>query len=325
MGFPATVVLGASGRIGSVLRHCWPQLPAVGGADSDRPVTWQLRRPAPRLCANEKQVLLDPLADPDGLCDLLQDAEVVLCLAGSIPARGGALADNCRLARATIKAAATVAAHTGRPAARVLLASSAAVYGAQSGRLREDSPCQPSHAYGQAKIDMEEQAQVLGQDLGVPVCALRIGNIAGLDAILGGWQPGFCLDQLADGRSPRRSYIGVQHLAQLLAALVTTADLPARLNLAQPEPVEMAALLRAAKRNFSWRPASDAVIPEVDLDLSTLRQHLAHHPDAATLLRPACPAEMVAQWALIEPVIAAKQPAPTHPKAPLYPKETPRS
>lgn len=323
MGFPATVVLGASGRIGSLLRHCWPQFPAVGGTSSDMPVTWQLRRPVPRLCANEKQVLLDPLADPDGLCDLLQDAEVVLCLAGSIPGRSGALADNCRLACATIKAAATVAARTGkrtgRSAARVLLASSAAVYGAQSGRLREDSPCLANQAYGRAKTDMEEQALGLGQALGVPVCALRIGNIAGLDAILGGWRAGFCLDQLADGRSPRRSYIGVQHLAQLLAALVATPGLPARLNLAQPEPVEMAALLRAAKRDFSWRPASDAVIAKVDLDLSALRRHLAQHPDADALLRPAEPAELVAQWASLEPHMTQILPPPKQPK------ETPRT
>lgn len=306
MGFPVTVVLGASGRIGSLLRHCWPQ--ALPDAALTR---WQMRRPTAALSRQEiqeRQVYLDPLADPAALQALLRGADVVLCLAGRIPGRprwDGAetdLADNWHLGVAVVQAAAAAAAQDGVQPARVLLASSAAVYGAQSGLLREDTPLQPATPYGTAKVEMEQRSLALGAALGVPVTALRIGNIAGLDAILGGWRSGFTLDQFRDGRSPRRSYIGVRTLARVLAALVVQPDLPTVLNLAQPGPVEMAALLRAAGRDFTWRAASESAIAEVDLDLAELRRCLWE--EAAGLLPPANPDRMVAEWAASESAIA---------------------
>ncbi|MEP2718083.1 NAD(P)-dependent oxidoreductase [Pseudophaeobacter sp.] len=316
MGFPVTVVLGASGRIGTLLRHCWPQLyssPEIASA-----LRWQSRRPLPPsllpVTTAEHIALLDPLTDPKGLAALISGADQVLCLAGAIPGRGGDLADNARLACATVQAAARAAETSGRPAPRVLLSSSAAIYGNQPGVLAEDCAPNPANAYGQAKLEMEQQAQALGAELGVPVTALRIGNIAGLDAILGGWQPGFCLDQFADGRSPRRSYIGPRSLAEILARLLCTPDLPAALNLAQPGLVEMADLLRAAALPFDRCPAPATAIAEVALDLQLLMRILGQIPQADA-------AQMQAEWSMIEPVFAKK---PAGPKDPIQSKE-PRS
>lgn len=316
MGFPVTVVLGASGRIGTVLRHCWPQsapasqIPAPIPAQIPPRICWQSRRPLQALSRSQpapaQTCLLDPLAEPQRLTQLLGGTERVLCLAGSIPGRSADLQDNSRLACAAVQAAARAAELSGGAAARVLLTSSAAVYGNQPGLLSEDSPLTPANAYGAAKVEMERRARDLGQQLGVPVTALRIGNIAGLDAILGGWQPGFCLDQFADGRSPRRSYIGPQTLARILAALVAAPALPAALNLAQPGPLEMAALLRAADLPFAWRPAPPAAIAEVELDLRRLQQLLPTAAPNAPLLPPADAPQMLAEWANIEPVLTGQ-------------------
>lgn len=289
--FPSTLVLGASGRIGRVLRRTWPDL--LPGAAR---VLWQARRPQPDVLPAEDWVILDPLAAPGLLAETMRGAEAVLCLAGSVPGRGTDLEDNARLALAAIEAAASAG---GEPA-RVFLTSSAPVYGdlaAEGGLLREDAAVAPTSPYGRAKLEMEQQALARAKGLGVPVCILRIGNIAGLDAILGGWRPGFTLDRFADGHSPRRSYIGVQSLAHVLAALLICEEMPAILNIAQPEPVEMAALLQAAGRSFATRPAPASAIPEVALDLDLLRRTLGSEamPDPAD---PACLAE---EWALLEP------------------------
>ena len=294
MGKPAAVVLGATGRIGRLLQLCPPEGMALRlqarraqAGPGDRAADWHV---------------LDPLADPDALARLAAGADSILCLAGPVPGRGpgngaGEMQDHIRLGEAAVRAGAAAGA-------RVLLASSAAVYGAGSGLLDEDAPLRPANAYGAAKAGMEAAAAALGAELGVPVCALRIGNIAGFDAVLGGWRPGFRLDRFADGRSPRRSYTGVQALARVLGALLQLPDLPGALpgalNLAQPGAVEMAALLRAAGRPFAWSPAPEGAIPEVALDTTRLQALL---PFA---LAPADPAAMAAEWAALEPDMAGR-------------------
>ncbi len=228
MHIPRSFVVGATGRIGQVLRHVWRT------AEADAAVRWQSRRP------RVDHICLAPLEDAAAFEDACQDRAVILCLvAGVISAKHGPLADNAALAEASIR----VAAKTG---ARVLLASSAAVYGAGAGVLAETTPLHPMSDYGQAKRDMEQSAIALAAELGVTLSILRIGNVAGLDAILGSWQPGFMLDVFADGASPKRSYIGVQDLAQVIAALMALPAPPAIINIAAPAPIEMHSLLDAA-------------------------------------------------------------------------------
>lgn len=182
-------------------------------------------------------------------------------LAGVLRGTAGELALNAELARAALHAA------EGRP---VLLASSAAVYGVPApGALcrEEDSPT-PAAAYGAAKADME--AAVAGAPGAI---VLRIGNVAGADALLGRAAPveGRALDILPDGHAPRRSYIGPQALAAALARLArlaaTGAALPRVINLALPGAVGMDALLDAAGESWQPRPAPVGAIPCVELDL----------------------------------------------------------
>ena len=282
---PAILVLGAAGRIGGLLRRDWPVL--LPGAD----LRWQARRRPDDYAAGEAWHILAPLEDPATLARAAEGADTILCLAGVTPGHGGDLGDNARLAEAAIRAAQASTRVSDRKT-RVLLASSAAVYGNQPGVLSEEAPLHPANPYGVAKAEMEAQALRLGAEAGVSVTALRIGNIAGLDAILGGWRPGFQLDCFADGTTPRRSYIGVRMLAQVLAALVQRPDLPEVLNLAQPGPVAMGDLLHAAGLDFSLRPAPDTAIPEVALEVTRLAGLLP--PDVP--LPPADPAQLVAEW-----------------------------
>ncbi len=272
MQFPKVLVLGATGRIGAILRRCWPQ-------DGPR---WQSRAPQ----GGSGWCVLDPLGDPAALARAARGCDAVLCLAGGVPGRGR-LADNAPLARAAVRAG----AETG---ARVLLASSAAVYGAAGGVLREDAVPVPVSEYGAAKVAMERRGAALAAELGVPVTALRIGNVAGVDAILGGWRLGFRLDRFGDGRTPRRSYVGPATLARVLGDLLAVPDLPGVLNIAVPGVVEMGALLAAADLGWTPRTPDDSAIPEVRLCTETLQRFTAFTPAESTA------AEMVAQWRALE-------------------------
>ena len=255
---PKLLVLGASGRIGGILRRFW----------SHESVAWQRRAgPAPGWA------IFDPLAEPDALARAASGCHAILCLAGVVPGqvgRGGNLGDNTTLAKAAVRAGAA-------SGASVFLASSAAVYGAAKGVLAENMAPTPVSDYGRAKVAMERRGAALAAELGVRVCALRIGNIAGVDAILGGWRPGFQLDQFGDGRTPRRSYIGVKTLARILGDLVLgdlmlVEDLPPALNIAAPGVVEMGALLDAAGLAWTPRPAGQAAIEQVCLSTRALEK-----------------------------------------------------
>lgn len=276
MHFSDILVMGATGRIGRVLQQCWAA-DAVG-----RRVLWQ-GRAVIGLDAAAHQVILAPLSEPAGLAQAAAGRQI-LCLAGGVPGRGD-LDDNWRLAAAAL--------HAAPPGGRVLLCSSAAVYGNQPGLLAENAPMSSLHAYGLSKVGMEQRATALAADLGVELCLLRIGNIAGLDAILGGWAAGFQLDQFADGSTPVRSYIGGATLARVLADLLMQPQLPAVLNLAQPEGIQMGALLQAAGLSWNPRPAPDTAIARVVLDTGLLQDLMP--------LAAADAGQMVQEWRTLEP------------------------
>jgi nucleoside-diphosphate-sugar epimerase len=286
MQIPAILVLGATGRLGAMLRRYWPLCWPRYGRDAD--VLWQARPGRIPAGAPGDWAGIDLLNDAAGLERAAAGRASIVCLAGVVPGTASSPGGDLSLNTALALAAVTAGAATG---ARVLLASSAAVYGARSGLLSEAMAPAPVADYGRAKAEMEDHAAALAARLGAQVCALRIGNVAGADAILGGWRPGFILDRFADGRTPRRSYIGPADLARVLAGLATTPGrLPPVLNLAAPRPVEMGALLDAAGLDWTPRPAPGTAIAEVALDTAVL-QGLSPLPASASL-----PATMVAQW-----------------------------
>ncbi|MDZ4136856.1 MAG: NAD-dependent epimerase/dehydratase family protein [Paracoccaceae bacterium] len=270
------LVLGATGRVGQILRRQWP----AGLGSGLRPI-WQARAARPGF------VSWDILKRP---CPLLAGSGgVVLCLAGVTGGPG--LTQNTALALAACAAARRIGAR------HVFIASSAAVYGpGLPMNLAEDAPLRPVNAYGVAKRAMEA---AVGDQPGITM--LRIGNIVGADALLGQALP----DQPASGQvvldpvpgqpgGPVRSYIGPVTLAAVLARLCGLAvrgeALPRALNIAAPPPVAMADLLTAAGIGWRFGPENPGVVARVGLDTRRLAGLVEIAPDAGQ------PGVMVAQW-----------------------------
>ncbi|MEL7092423.1 MAG: NAD-dependent epimerase/dehydratase family protein [Pseudomonadota bacterium] len=249
------VVLGAGGRLGRLLDGFWPDTVV-------------------RLTRQDLDIL-----DTAALTATLRDAGAVLCLAGVTPGSDRPLSLNTTLAQLTLEAAATAGA------GRVFLMSSAAVYGRSACPLCADAAPTPAAPYGDAKAAMEQMARAHPH----PNTVLRLGNVAGADAILGGWQPGFTLDTLPDGSTPTRSYIGPGTLARVLTTLAQTPDLPLVLNVAAGS-VAMGALLTIAALDWTPRPAPADVIADVTLDVTPLMTLCPIDPAERTV------AAMVRQW-----------------------------
>lgn len=262
------LILGITGRVGRLIRPALPDGVRVAQRGPGPGLAWDL--------AAGPRPLLD-LAARDG------PPAALVVLAGVTPATGADMAANVGLARAALAAARQAGVR------RVLLASSSAVYGGPRPEpWREEDPAQPRSAYGAAKLAMEEAARPF-RDAGLEVSALRIGNVAGADALLLNAPGPVRIDRFADGGGPVRSYIGPATLARVLTALCGLS-LPPVLNLAAPRPVAMADLARAADLRWSWTPAPPAAAQHFTLACDRLAQAV---PFADT---DSAPAAMIAQW-----------------------------
>ena len=277
------LLTGASGRVGRMIRACWPD------AAPGLVLTPQYRRTAPRGA-----LAWDPLDGPGPLLAHIartgRRPSAIVALAGVTPGPGRDLGLNRGLAEATLAAAAKAGVR------RVLLASSSAVYGVGDGTpFAEDAPCAPINPYGTAKREMEA-ACLRWRARGLDICALRIGNVAGADALLrnvarAGAGGAVVIDRFADGGGPVRSYIGSATLAAVLATLVRhPGPLPVALNIAAPEPVAMTALAEAAGAQIGMRPAPPGAHQHITLDC---RRLAACYPFDA---RDSTAKEMVRQW-----------------------------
>ena len=244
----AVVILGAGGRLGRLLRPVFP-------AEAH----WHSRTDV-------------DIEDTDALCHALAQADAVICLAGVTAGPAQTMEANVTLAARVLDAAQSAGA------GRVLLFSSAAVYGRAAGLLSEMTPAAPVHPYGTAKRKMETMAAQHPH----PTTAIRLGNVAGADAILGGWAPGFSLDTLPDGTTPMRSYIGPKRLAHVLRDLCNTPHLRAIINVAAPGVVAMGSLLDAAGLDWSPRPANQQTIAHVQMDITHLQEVTSFAPEDST-------------------------------------------
>ena len=147
MSATGPLILGASGEIGRSLARVWAMTVPEAG-----PGLWQHRpgaaAPPVFLAPDVPSLSWDILAEappalPAGLSG-------IVVLAGVTSGDAAALALNTRLAEAAL---ALARAHG---IARVLLASSQAVYGPHPGPAQENSFCAPLSAYGAAKLAMEQ-------------------------------------------------------------------------------------------------------------------------------------------------------------------------
>ena len=252
------LILGASGRLGRALAAAWP-------GDAPAPLR-QTRDGAGGTLAWD--ILRDPVP-------ALPPVSGIVVLAGVTRGSPADLALNTPLAQA----GADLGAALGVP---VLVASSQAVYGPQAGPLREDAPLAPAGDYGRAKAAME--AAVTGP----PVTHMRIGNVAGCDALADAVARGpVTLDRFADGQGPARAMIGPADLVAVLLALLAAPARPAVVNVARPGLVAMADVLAAAGVPFGWRAAPPGALQALALDVTRLQ--------AICPLPPGDAAAMVAQ------------------------------
>ncbi|QLQ20365.1 MAG: NAD(P)-dependent oxidoreductase [Exiguobacterium profundum] len=250
-------VTGATGLLGRLLRMVWAAAPPAGLVP-----LWIGRSGG----SGPDEICADLMADlPD-----LPKGCILLHLASVAPGRPPS--DHAALARAAV-------AMADRAEARHLfVASTAAVYGIGRAPHAESGATQPVSDYGRAKLEAE--AVVAGR---TATTILRIGNVAGADAILGNRAARVVLDPVpGQPEGPLRSYIGPRSLARVMADLAVLAQsgaaLPAILNIAQAPPVGMASLLRATGRDFEWGPWNPGVIPRVELVTTRLSALL---PDLA--------------------------------------------
>jgi hypothetical protein len=268
------LITGGTGRIGGALRQNWPWM-MRGGL---RPI-WQSRQPRPGY------LTWDVL---DAACPTLAQGGIVLCLAGG---RGCSEEAQTALALAACEAA-------GR---HVFVMSSAAVYGDPGpDPVTEDTPLRPVSEYGRAKAAMEAAVRSWhsAQGKAAPgLTILRLGNVAGFDALLGAAQTGVPvqLDPISGQTGgPVRSYIGPGTLSAVLAQLVTLAAkgdaLPQVLNIAAPRPVSMAGLLEAAGMAWAFGPERPEAIARVALNTALLQSLVKLPPPASH------PAAMVSEW-----------------------------
>ena len=244
---PRLALTGATGRVATLLRPFLPTASWFGRGDD-----------------------LSAVAGHDAL----------ICLAGVTGGDPESLRDNSEVARTALQAAEA----EGVP--RVFLISSAAVYGRATGPLRAEAAPTPASPYGAAKADMEAAVEAWRATApsGIQAVVLRLGNVAGADALLGALRPGTVPDlhTWPDGSTPRRSYIGPRFLASVLTRLATLPGLPDTLNVAAPGAVEMAELLRAAGRDWTPVPAPPGAIAEVRLDTAPLARLVPLPPEAGT-------------------------------------------
>jgi nucleoside-diphosphate-sugar epimerase len=243
------LVTGADGRVGRLLQAAWAGQPPRGVV--------------PIWCARSSGYWQDLLAGP---LDPVLAGAVVLHLAADLSCRSDAANRSAAMASAV-----ATAARQGR-ARHILFASTAAVYAPSDHDLDETSSCQPTTAYGHAKLVAEAACRAAAGL--VPMTALRIGNVVGAGALIGAAR-GDGLIELdpVPGRpgGPIRSWIAPGELAHLISQLARNTDaLPDVLNLASPGAWSMADLLDAAGYPWVYRPYRDSVLPRLTLDTSRL-------------------------------------------------------
>lgn len=258
------VVLGASGKVGRLVRAHWNP---AGLA-----TLWQGRR----MGAAPGWTLWEP-GHP------LPPARVVVLLSGVTAGSDDDLAENSRIGVAVARAAQTAGVEG------ILLASTMALYGRTPATpATEQTPPDRPNAYGRSKLAME---QAMGAELagtGTALCALRIGNVAGADLLGDRVAQGLpiTIDRFADGTGPMRSYAGPGLLARVFGGLarriIAGKTLPGVLNVAGQMPIGMADLMTAAGLPFAWQPAGPHAVPCIAMDCTRLAALVPPVPLAET-------------------------------------------
>ncbi|WP_208353643.1 NAD-dependent epimerase/dehydratase family protein [Pseudaestuariivita rosea] len=251
-----TVVFGASGRLGRMLQKAWR---------GKKGIIWQSRH----AIAHENALQADFCDPTDALLHAASSAGAILNLAGLTRGTHEDLQLNTKLAIKALQ----FAKQNSIP--RVILMSSAAVYGATREPADETAMLHPLSDYAKAKIEMEQAVNAWCADNpGIDVIVLRLGNVAGSDSLPLSSDTPISLDRFPSGKGPLRSYIGPMTLAEVLKKLCATKysnQQPLTLNIAAPQPVYMQDLLNAADQDWHFTEAPETAVEAVVLSTQKLQ------------------------------------------------------
>jgi UDP-glucose 4-epimerase len=149
----------------------------------------------------------------------------------------------------------------------VVLASSAAVYGAAEGRVRESSPARPISPYGASKLAMEGTAELFKTAYALPTVSLRLFNVYGPrqspDSPYAAVIPIF-IRHMLDGEPPTidgdgkqtRDFVFVGDVARaMMLAAENAPRVDGPLNIGTGTSVSVLALARALQALFPGSPA----------------------------------------------------------------------
>ena len=258
------LVLGASGKVGRLLRSIWSAHPPTGLR-----VLYQFRDAVP----NDTGCLRFAPGEP---VETLGPIDAVLALWGATAGSDAALAVNSDLALEAMRIARAGGAD------RVLHSSSIAVYAPSDRPLSENDLIAAPNAYGVAKSMMET---VVRSDADPRSCALRIGSVAGAESLAASVDTYLAaknktplnLHRFSSGKGPVRSYIAPSDLAQIIEtlALRPLGEIPDSLNIGSARPVTMDALLTATDIPFDWKPAPDGAREYAVLNTDRLHELVA--------------------------------------------------
>ncbi|WP_276606317.1 NAD-dependent epimerase/dehydratase family protein [Pacificoceanicola onchidii] len=273
-------MLGASGKLGRMLRAVWRHIPQqdyeiipVFRTLTDFPgaVTWQ----------------------PGEDAAVLPRIDSIISVWGVTRGDDEALSTNARLAVAAMDLATELGAE------RVLHASTQAIYKPKTTPINEDSALQPANAYGLSKL-LAERAVTQWREThphGPRAVQLRIGNVAGAESLFANLSPEgtVTLDQFADGSGPSRSYIAPQDLATCITGLLQS-DFEGPINVAAPQTTSMEAIARAAGADVRWKPAPPQAMQRMALDTTRLDGLCALSEQAADPVHLVEGAQATGEW-----------------------------
>lgn len=260
------LVLGSTGRVGRLLLPYWS---SQNFANLE--ITYQ-HRSKRRPDGLYWDILKDGPKPLLGHIEKCGQVKAMIVLLGAVPGGKSELSYNKLLAEICLQSAHSAGIE------RVLIASSSAIYGGGTGSpFSENDTPKPNNSYGAAKLEMEEACKKW-LDTELNLTCLRIGNVAGADALLSSiidkyYTRKLEIDRFPDGHGPFRSYIGPGTLARVLITLATfKSKLPFLLNIATPEPIAMETLVDACNYPYQWKTAPKNSTQRIVLDCTLLRK-----------------------------------------------------
>ncbi len=165
---------GGAGFIGSHLVHA-----LAGRGDHVRVFDSLSTGRRENLAGVEAELVEGDIRDPAALAQASRGAVAVYHLAAMVSV-AETMSDPLNCYEVNLTGSLRVLEAARKAGARaVVLASSAAVYGAAEGRVRETSPARPISPYGATKLAMEEVAALYAAAYHVPAVSLRLFNVYG--------------------------------------------------------------------------------------------------------------------------------------------------